>query len=195
MSRRPGAPYDDSMSPDESLLTYEGHDAKRQTSLPDPKMVDQPRSDERGHPTQNGEFAQWVDDFKDGKVEPARFRVYEKLRAGIWTDRGMYFLEDYRFERSGPRFVFKFVLHQTAENADNSDQHVYIDSGPNRQIPSWVKQAVFKRDHGKCVMCGAINQLHFDHDLPFSKGGTSITPENVRILCARHNLAKSAKIE
>ncbi len=33
------------------------------------------------------------------------------------------------------------------------------------------------------------------HDLPYSKGGTSITKENVRILCARHNFEKSAKIQ
>jgi 5-methylcytosine-specific restriction endonuclease McrA len=64
-----------------------------------------------------------------------------------------------------------------------------------RVIPSWVKQAVFKRDKGKCVLCGAKDQLHFDHDLPFSKGGTGLVPENVRILCARHNLSKGARIE
>jgi 5-methylcytosine-specific restriction endonuclease McrA len=58
-----------------------------------------------------------------------------------------------------------------------------------------VKQAVYKRDRGRCVLCGASDQLHFDHDYPYSKGGTSATPDNVRILCARHNLEKSAKIE
>jgi hypothetical protein len=39
-------------------------------------------------------------------------------------------------------------------------------------------------------MCGASDDLHFDHDLPFSLGGTSITADNVQLLCARHNLAK-----
>jgi hypothetical protein len=37
--------------------------------------------------------------------------------------------------------------------------------------------------------------LHFDHDLPFSKGGTSISAKNVRLLCMKHNLQKSANIE
>jgi 5-methylcytosine-specific restriction endonuclease McrA len=54
---------------------------------------------------------------------------------------------------------------------------------------------VWKRDHGKCVKCGAIKNLHFDHELPFSKGGTSLTSKNVRLLCMVCNLAKSAKIE
>jgi len=64
-----------------------------------------------------------------------------------------------------------------------------------RAIPSWVKQEVFKRDKGKCVICGVSDELHFDHDLPYSRGGTGLTPENVRILCARHNLQKGAKVE
>jgi 5-methylcytosine-specific restriction endonuclease McrA len=59
-------------------------------------------------------------------------------------------------------------------------------------VPS--KLEVWKRDHGKCVICGASDNLHFDHDVPFSKGGSSITAKNVRLLCARHNLAKSDKI-
>jgi 5-methylcytosine-specific restriction endonuclease McrA len=57
-----------------------------------------------------------------------------------------------------------------------------------------VKVAVWKRDQGKCVNCGATDNLHFDHDVPFSKGGSSITADNVKLLCARHNLEKSDKI-
>jgi len=33
-----------------------------------------------------------------------------------------------------------------------------------------------------------------DHDLPWSKGGTSITENNVQLLCARHNLEKRDRI-
>jgi len=65
----------------------------------------------------------------------------------------------------------------------------------SRIIPSTVKKAVWERDKGRCVMCGATDELHFDHDLPYSKGGTSITADNVKILCARHNLRKSSKIQ
>src|SRR3989339_628268 len=41
----------------------------------------------------------------------------------------------------------------------------------------------------------AAKNLHFDHDLPFSKGGTSLTAKNIRLLCAKCNLSKSDKIE
>lgn len=64
-----------------------------------------------------------------------------------------------------------------------------------RIIPSEVKKEVWKRDGGKCVKCGSAENLHFDHELPFSKGGTSLTSNNVRLLCMKHTLKKSAKIE
>jgi 5-methylcytosine-specific restriction endonuclease McrA len=65
----------------------------------------------------------------------------------------------------------------------------------NRIIPSEVKLAVWKRDDGRCVQCGSTDNLHFDHVLPFSKGGSSLLAENVQLLCARHNLQKSASIQ
>jgi len=33
--------------------------------------------------------------------------------------------------------------------------------------------------------------LHYDYDVPYSKGGSSLTAKNIRLICARHNLAKS----
>jgi hypothetical protein len=64
----------------------------------------------------------------------------------------------------------------------------------NRIIPSSVKRHVWNRDNGRCVLCGSSEDIHFDHDIPFSRGGSS-TVENIRLLCARCNLSKSAKIE
>ena len=89
--------------------------------------------------------------------------------------------------------VFKFKLEIT----DDIDMQVQTRIRPsqNRVIPSWIKQQVYKRDRGKCVICGKNSELHYDHDFPYSKGGTSITSSNIRLLCARHNLEKSAKIE
>jgi 5-methylcytosine-specific restriction endonuclease McrA len=57
-----------------------------------------------------------------------------------------------------------------------------------------MKIKIQARDKGQCVLCGSKENLHFDHDLPYSKGGTSLTAANVKILCAKHNLSKSNKI-
>jgi 5-methylcytosine-specific restriction endonuclease McrA len=72
---------------------------------------------------------------------------------------------------------------------------IAADQPMSRLIPSSVKHEVFKRDRGRCVICGATDYLHFDHELPYSRGGAGITADNVRILCARHNLSKGARIE
>ena len=39
----------------------------------------------------------------------------------------------------------------------------------------------------------STNNLHFDHILPFSKGGTCLKGKNIQLLSARHNLEKSKK--
>ena len=90
------------------------------------------------------------------------------------------------------RKVFKFKLILRDQQNYASDKPIDLDH--NRLIPSTVKLDVWRRDEGKCVQCGSTDNLHYDHILPFSKGGTSITAENIQILCARHNLQKSDKI-
>ncbi|MFH1888245.1 MAG: HNH endonuclease signature motif containing protein, partial [Pseudomonadota bacterium] len=61
--------------------------------------------------------------------------------------------------------------------------------------PTRVKVEVWKRDGGKCTKCGSTADLHFDHIIPWSKGGSSVTAENVQLLCGRHNLEKRDRIE
>ena len=64
-----------------------------------------------------------------------------------------------------------------------------------RIIPTAVKLEVWKRDGGKCVKCGSADELHFDHVIPYSRGGTSLKADNIQLLCARHNLQKHDNIE
>ena len=66
----------------------------------------------------------------------------------------------------------------------------------SRHIPHEVRQAVWQRDQGKCVQCGASGPgawLEFDHIIPHSKGGAN-TVANVQLLCRRCNLAKANRI-
>lgn len=197
MSQRPNAPYRDAADGDGNLL-YEGHDVARSAGTPEPKRVDQPRYLPSGKPTENGKFADWTDRHLSCRAPAAVFHVYEKLRDGIWTFRGLFALRGYRYEEIGERKVFRFQLSpiDSVEARDHPPEgEAASDEAMTRRIPTWVKQAVYKRDKGQCVECGSKTELHFDHDFPFSKGGTGMTPENVRILCARHNLSKGGRIQ
>lgn len=151
--------------------------------------TDQPDRYPSGGLTQNGMFHNAAQNYKSGKREPERVRVYEKLRAGIWSYNGVFHLVDSWRERDKFRQVFKFRL-VAVEGDEDFDVPPQRNIQSRRVIPSAVKLAVWKRDGGKCVMCDATDELHFDHDLPWSKGGTSITEENVQLLCARHNIQK-----
>ena len=192
MSRRPGAPYVDTLSDDGTELEYEGHDVRKEGPL-DPKQADQPWHLPNGALSQNGLFADAATRYKSGTISAPRVRVYEKLRPGIWSDKGLFELVDYSYKEVGGRKVFRFKMRSCLD----PDEPVAAvrDASPTRLIPAWVKQTVYKRDKGRCVLCGSSDQLHFDHDVPYSRGGASILPENVRLLFARHNLEKAAKIQ
>lgn len=83
------------------------------------------------------------------------------------------------------RRVFRFTLRLSHEQLVNSGEAEKLSQ--TRLIPSVVKLEVYK---GECVICKSRDNLHFDHDFPYSRGGSSLVAANVRLLCARHNPAE-----
>lgn len=77
---------------------------------------------------------------------------------------------------------------------DSISQHIYI--------PKWVKNAVFYRDRGRCVLCGKdlsgtmaiieYNKVHYDHIVPLDQGGINDV-SNIQLLCEKCNLTKGTK--
>jgi hypothetical protein len=198
MSLRPGAPYADRIEDEGRTLIYEGHDVARTEDIPYPKKVNQPDRNPGGSLTQNGLFALAAQKYKEGVAPPERVRVFEKIRSGIWVYNGLFKLIDCWTEQSAGRNVFKFKLQLASAGDDEGDRPTVAPSAieeDDRLIPSWVKLEVWKRDRGRCIECGAASGLHFDHVIPYSKGGSSKEPANIQILCGRHNLAKQDKIE
>ena len=194
MSVRPNAPYADRVENDGTTIIYEGHDVPRSVENPDPKSVDQPEVTPGGSLTENGKFHRAAQEAKAGRRSPERVRVYEKIKQGIWSYNGVFHLVDSWREQSGSRSVFKFKLIAVEGEEDltlpapRQPQH-------RRIIPTLVKLEVWKRDGGKCAKCGATADLHFDHIIPWSKGGSSSTPDNIQLLCGKHNIEKHDRIE
>jgi HNH endonuclease len=175
------------------VLLYEGHDEPRTDSNPNPKQIDQNDHTPGGTLTQNGHFVRAAEDYKNGIRPPERVRVYEKVKQGIWSYNGVFHLIDARSEHDGTRNVYRFKL-VAVEGEEDLSLPPRAGAQRRRLIPTAVKIEVWDRDGGKCVICGSTDELHFDHDLPYSKGGTSVTAENVQLLCARHNLQKHDRI-
>jgi len=72
--------------------------------------------------------------------------------------------------------------------------------GESRHIPAATKDAVFKRDNGRCSYvgstgkrCDATHNLQIDHIVPYARGGTN-TVGNLRLLCSRHNKLEAERV-
>jgi 5-methylcytosine-specific restriction endonuclease McrA len=62
-----------------------------------------------------------------------------------------------------------------------------------KPIMESVRMYVWRRDEGKCVVCGSQERLEFDHIIPFSKGGGS-TDRNIQLLCEQCNRSKKDRV-
>jgi len=193
MSLRKNAPYVDRIENDGQILIYEGHDiAKYKTLNQDPKSLDQPMFLPSWQLSENGKFYNAVCNYKKGQQKAELVKVYEKIMPGVWSYNGIFKLVDAWQEESDNRKVFKFKLELT--NDDFKKDNAEFEIEHNRIIPTEVKKEVWKRDNGRCVICSSNVNLHFDHIIPFSKGGSSITAKNIQLLCAKCNLSKHDKI-
>lgn len=188
------APYNDGFREDGKTLIYEGEDISRREK-PTPKKLDQPLFTKTGKPTNNGIFFKAAEDYKyERRQNPERIKVYEKVTNNVWSDKGMFDLVDveYIFSEIEKRKVFKFVLRPISLKAESLNEEKEFEF--SRRIPTEIKRLVWERDNGSCTECGSKDNLHFDHVIPYSKGGSSKDVKNIQILCGKHNLSKSDKI-
>lgn len=204
MSVRENAPYADLVADEGRTIIYEGHDVQRNHAPAgvDIKTLDQPYKTPKGSLTENGKFYDAAIAYKNGSNPVARVvKVYEKIKDGIWVYNGFFYLTDAWQKQEQGRMVYKFKLEMIEDDDTLSADDIGAQSAEilklehNRLIPTEVKVLVWKRDQGKCVKCGSSTNLHYDHIIPFSKGGSSTTPDNIQLLCSKCNLRKSDNIE
>lgn len=74
-----------------------------------------------------------------------------------------------------------------------NEGELFPESNKRPPIPKAVVDALWSRDKGQCVYCASSENIHIDHIIPFSKGGSS-SIENLQLLCQSCNLIKSDKI-
>lgn len=201
MSVRENAPYNDGFEEDGNVLIYEGEDINTRRDVRDdhqlaPKKVDQPMFTKSGKLTNNGKLLKETEDFKlKRRDNPESVRVYEKITPNVWSDKGWFDLVDVslEFSKEEERKVFKYRLLAKGSKSETPEEREEFEF--SRRIPTIIKQKVWERDQGKCIECGSTKDLHFDHIIPFSKGGSSTDERNIQLLCSKHNLSKSDKIK
>ena len=67
----------------------------------------------------------------------------------------------------------------------------------SRRIPRPIQFRVLKRENQICNVCGKNvqdDEIHFDHIIPYSKGGSS-SEDNIRLLCDQCNISRSNRYE
>jgi len=202
MSVRENAPYADETIDEGKTIIYEGHDVQKNYAPTGAvlKCLDQPYKTPNGTLTENGKFFNAATEYKNKPDSVARVvKVYEKIKDGIWVYNGFFYLTDAWIQQSAGRAVFKFKLEMIEDDdtaIGNKDKQTKIlELEHNRLIPTEVKVLVWKRDKGRCVKCGLNTNLHYDHIIPFSKGGASNSPDNIQLLCSSCNLKKKDNIE
>jgi hypothetical protein len=124
--------------------------------------------------------------------EPAFEELWEKI-----TDEVFYLLFGNR------AFLLRFnkAVARYLQSGEVTIPRKYLDeNGKIRRhyLPSWVRDAVYFRDHGRCVLCqmdlsgilSADRVDHFDHMVPLAQWGIN-DPCNIQLLCKGCNLKKA----
>ncbi|MDD5302106.1 MAG: HNH endonuclease signature motif containing protein [Elusimicrobia bacterium] len=106
----------------------------------------------------------------------------------------------HKFPMGDLESIFEAALDSLLDAVDPSRRKARPDAEPRpladqtRRIPEWVRRKVRDRDEDRCafvsregIRCGERRFLQFDHVVPWSLGGRSDDPANVRQLCAAHN--------
>lgn len=61
-----------------------------------------------------------------------------------------------------------------------------------KHIPKKVREAVWERDGGACVECGATSDLQLEHEKPLWMGGDN-SVENLRLMCTACHQPKTSE--
>jgi hypothetical protein len=138
-----------------------------------------------------GQLARMAAAQVDGAVAVMRDR-----RRTYWWCLGRYVWEDAQLTAHDVHALVYERRRRAARRLERAHAVLVQDgaAGARREpIPGEVKRAVWERDGGACVQCGAAFDLQYDHVIPHALGGAG-TVENLQILCAPCNRAKGAAL-
>ncbi len=119
-------------------------------------------------------------------AEPAFLALIGRAKSLLW----------HKFPDGRLEDIFGEALRNLLERKDPGRWGATIRGGvsSNRTIPRRIRRMVWTRDGGRCAFtaaegarCPSRTGLEFDHIRPWSRGGSSNDPGNIRLLCRAHN--------
>lgn len=114
-----------------------------------------------------------------------------------WYDDEFYWTNNWEYDSEDIKALLFMRERQRQRELDHAHAVMAAADSPairkREPIPRDVKQAVFKRDEGKCVECGSGFEIQYDHIIPLVMGGAN-TVENLQLLCARCNQQKGGRL-
>jgi hypothetical protein len=122
--------------------------------------------------------------------------VAEDDRRTWWMFRGRFFWED---DGLAEDEVAALLLERERRRRRRLERAKDLmlaeeETGARREgIPEAVRREVFRRDGGRCAVCGSAELLQFDHVIPVALGGAS-SAANLQLLCAPCNREKGADL-
>jgi hypothetical protein len=109
--------------------------------------------------------------------------IVRKRGRQCWWWRGAFYWESGDY---GPEELRSLLL--MVERDDLQGLAWELKLHPAKPIPEDVKRLVFKRDGGRCLVCGSNELIQYAHLVPHSRGGRN-DPQNLHLVCAGCNRA------
>jgi hypothetical protein len=114
-----------------------------------------------------------------------------------WWCRDRFWWEDEDLEAEDVLALVHERDRRRQRRLDHAHALLAADEAPavprRERVPREVREAVFRRDGGRCVECGSDFDLQYDHVIPVALGGAN-TLQNLQILCAPCNGRKGARL-
>ena len=124
------------------------------------------------------------------KLEEVKSLLSNKIPNGSFEDVFEAMMDEF-IDRHSPRK--REERREKRRGQVKKEEQLSDDKNKSRYIPVKTRDAVYKRDGGKCTYkgtdgrrCGSTHDLQIDHIKPFARGGGN-TLSNLRLLCAKHN--------
>lgn len=131
------------------------------------------------------------------KAEIFPYRTVDVDELLNWLENEL-FIHRYQVDNESFIQIAKFHIHQKPHHMETESViHPMVgEENKFKAKPLYPKQKerILERDGKQCRQCGNTKNLHIDHILPVSKGGTS-DDENLQVLCRSCNCSKGNKTD